>query len=103
MKFPNFTAEASIYRSTGTYRHSRSLVSAMGVVPSQSDLPNGTYLQSCSGCWVEYLDAGYIAIPIVHCSCPDYNGNLHQTEINSFACFALDIANCNGQLKCGGC
>ena len=103
MKLSHFTAEASIYRSTGMYRSSRSRVSATGVVRSQSDLPDGTYQNSCSACWVEYLDAGYILIPILHCTCPDYDGNPHQTAINSFACFGLDVANCNGQLRCGGC
>ena len=102
MTVPHFTAEASTYRSSGIYRYSTSLVSTTGVVPSQSYLPDGTYQNSCYGCWVEVLDGGVFAIPILHCTCSDFNGNPQQTAIDTSYCGA-DIANCNGQLRCGGC
>jgi hypothetical protein len=106
VNLPRLTAEASIYKVNATYRSPSGTTTGRGVNLSQDSLPPGSYLNSCSGCYIYHVDS----IPMLHCSCLDFNGNSRETDLpyTNFYCFGGvpgvgDIANCNGTLTCGGC
>lgn len=107
MNLPQLTAEASMYKTSGIYRSSWRALSTGRVSLSQyycdpTSVPPGSYQQSCYGCCLEIVDTGIFAYGVLHCTCPDFMGNPHSTQIISDYCSG-DIANCNGQLTCGGC
>jgi hypothetical protein len=57
-------------------------------------IPNGSYLQSCSGCQVSGS--------ILQCKCKDKTGYIATTRIDLHACHGEAPVNINGQLACGG-
>lgn len=98
MNMPKLNGEASLYLTQATYRSSRARNLFAGAV-TLSWIPSGTYQQSCVSCNVQCDGDGCF----LFCSCYDNNGNLQPTAVDVFDCSGYDIANCNGQLMCGGC
>jgi hypothetical protein len=98
MTLPSFNAEQSLYRSNRHYRSS-ALAGTVGGIRPSDNLPPGSYQQSCSGCNFDFQNS------ILHCTkCADECGNNVDTYLfpGPFGCPG-DIANCNGNLSCGGC
>jgi len=92
MTLPSFNAEQSLYRSSRHYRAS-ALASAAGSV-RPSDLPPGSYQQSCS-CWSDGT--------CLQCFCEDGSGRgcfkyAALSPISS--CQGFDIYNHYGYLEC---
>jgi len=98
MSLPTLNAEASLYTSRVTYRSSPARNLFAGAV-TPSSVPTGSYLNSCLYCNEQCDGDGCF----LFCSCYDENGNSQPTAIDVFDCVGYDIANCNGQLRCGGC
>lgn len=97
MNLPKLTAEASLYTSQATY-HSWQATHAFASAVTPSQMPSGSYQQSCQNCYTQLGEDFFL-----FCSCYDDNGNLQPTAIAPYDCSGYDIANCNGQLTCGGC
>lgn len=97
MKFAGFTAEASLYRSATRFGRSPTSKPGSGsVAPCQAYcFPNGTYEQSCTVC---YYDGNAQFV----CTCLNEQGAGVISSLDVLSCNA-DVANCNGQLTCGGC
>jgi len=102
MSLPRLTAEAAIYMTNGNYRSSSRPGCNRGVNLSQG-LAGSSYLDSCYDCFIYGISGGYVGYEVLYCTCPDFNGNPHQTELSNPEFCTADIANCNGQLTCGGC
>jgi hypothetical protein len=98
MHLPKLSAEASLHRSSASYAGTGAKCSSESIIlsqdPDQQYFP-GTYEQSCYGC-------SFAGDYLMSCWCYDYTGTPQYSTINLFWCRS-DIANCNGQLTCGGC
>lgn len=96
MNLPKLSAEASLHRSRASYAGTGARCSVESITLSQDQqyFP-GTYEQSCYGC-------DFAGDYLMSCWCYDYSGTPQYSSINLFWCRS-DIANCNGQLTCGGC
>jgi len=58
--------------------------------------PQGSFTRSCNK--EVYWDAS-----VLKATCKDKKGKMHKTELSNYAECTGDIANCNGNLTCGGC
>lgn len=100
MSYFSFNAESSLYSSRLNYRSSRMQAGPLDVTLSQG-VPNGTYLQSCDGCYIAYFAGS--GDPVLACRCWDFNGQSNYSIWPNPQNCPADIANCNGQLWCGTC
>jgi hypothetical protein len=107
MKFPGFTAEASVYCSAvglGPFRASKRGGSRVALC--QDYFPSGTYQQSCTNCLYHSFDwingAINLSNPQLVCTCLNQQGVWFTSSLDIGSCNA-DVANCNGQLTCGEC
>lgn len=64
-------------------------------LPNGGPLPNGSYKKSCFCCKIE---AGALS-----CYCNPKKGKAKETILYNVDSCTKDIANCNGNLRCGGC
>lgn len=61
-------------------------------IQSSSNLPAGSYLQSCSNCVMEGTK--------LNCTCKKIYGRRNNTSINASQCASGSITNTNGNLTC---
>ena len=101
MSLPNFTAEAALYKTCGHYRASFAPIGASNVTVCQ--LPDGSYQQTCLGCFLSPPDG--TGSQDLNCLCYDFNGGLVPTTLSGavggLGCI-FDIWNSNGHL-CWSC
>jgi len=99
MSLPNFTAEAALYKTCGHYRASFAPIGASNVTVCQ--LPDGSYQQTCLGCFLSPPDG--TGSQDLNCLCYDFNGGLVPTTLSGtvggLGCI-FDIWNSNGHLCC---
>jgi hypothetical protein len=107
VKIAGFRAEASLYRSAARFGRLRaSRPGGSGVALCQDYFPNGTYQQSCRDCSYynfDWINGGVnLGNPQLVCTCLNEQAAWVTSSLDVDSCNA-DIANCNGQLTCGGC
>jgi hypothetical protein len=96
MNMPPMSAETALHRAVSQYRSLHpTLLHRPGITLSGGPWP-GTYQATCFGCKLYWGEDW-----LLQCWCHDDNNVPQFSGVGPDGC--SDVANCNGQLTCGGC